>query len=41
MFAIAGNFYIDENVLRDEGITDLTPYAYSKGDDFYDIIIYN
>ncbi|CAL8089078.1 unnamed protein product [Orchesella dallaii] len=25
-----GNFYIDENVLRDQGITDLTPYAYSK-----------
>jgi len=25
-----GNFYIDENVLRDEGITDLTPYAYNK-----------
>lgn len=26
-----GYFYIDEQVMKEEGITDLTPYQYDKG----------
>ncbi len=26
-----GNFYIDEDVLKEEGITDLSPYSYNQG----------
>jgi citronellol/citronellal dehydrogenase len=26
-----GNFYVDDEVLAEEGVTDLSPYAYGDG----------
>ena len=33
--ACSGNFYIDEEVLREEGVTDFEQYAVEPGADLY------
>jgi citronellol/citronellal dehydrogenase len=35
--ACTGNFYIDEDVLREEGVTDLSGYRYSDSEDDLDL----
>jgi len=32
---VTGNFYIDETVLREEGVTDFEPYAVTRGEALY------